>query len=149
MPHGLMSELNDHAVDLRQDIVVQKGDVVRQPIKVDVQTLLHHGKYQDLPEVHARPAVRAVDRFTVRLLNERQDVIPGLGLAPQRLQRVTEHLGIVPGLRVEGELLDRGGAERGLRIKGLSHKVPPVFSLGALEMLRLAKICGFRTNLVC
>ncbi len=161
MPHGLMSELNDRVVDPRQDIVCQKrhgvrqcrrrhggwiqdmrqtgqtpqvpvvGGQIRQPVKVDVQTRLHHSKHQDLPDVHARPAIRTVDPFAVTLPNEIQTLIPGLGVTPQRLQGITEHLGIVPGLGVEGEILDRDGTQRGLRIQGLSHKVPPVVSLGA------------------
>ncbi|MCY4300832.1 MAG: hypothetical protein OXC68_03705 [Aestuariivita sp.] len=53
----------------------------------------------------------------------------------------------LPGIK--GEILDRHRAQTGLRIKGLSHQVPPVFSLGVFETLILAKICGFRANRVC
>ncbi len=40
------------------------------------------------------------------------------------------------------------GTQRGLRIKGLSHKVPPMFSFGVFETLILVKICEFDAILV-
>ena len=166
-----MSEPDDRVGDLLQDIVVQKCTVVRQcgdgyrrgiqnvrqtgeaphvpvvgsqvrpPVTVDVQTLLHHGKHLDLPDVHARTTVAAVDRFTVGLQNERQDVIPGPGLTPERLQGRAEHLGIVPGLGVEGHILNRDGAQRGLRIKGFSHH--SVLGVWSINIKILPKNFGF------
>ena len=52
----------------------------------------------------------------------------------------------LPG--IEGEILNRDGTQRGLRIKGLSHQVPPVFSFGVFETLILVKICEFDAILV-
>ena len=48
-------------------------------------------------------SIRRVDLFAVSLLNERQNVIPGPGITPERLQGVTQYLGIVPGLGIAGD----------------------------------------------
>ncbi len=52
----------------------------------------------------------------------------------------------LPG--IEDEILNRHRAQTGLRIKGLSHQVPPVFSFGVFETLILVKICEFDAILV-
>ena len=47
--------------------------------------------------------VRTLDIFIMGFLNERRNVIPGLGVAPESLQGSAEHLGIVPGLGIAGD----------------------------------------------
>jgi len=85
--------------------VAMIGRPVRPPVTVNVikiRARLHPGKHPNLPEIHARPAVRTVDPFAVGLRNERPNRIAGPGITPERRQGSAQPLGIVPGPGVAG-----------------------------------------------
>ena len=143
MTYRLVAESDDRPIDHLQNLLIQKRDRVRecgrrhrqrvktirqtrqaaschmvggqvgQPVKIDVQPLYHHGQHQDLSNIHSWTAVATVDVLAMGCLHPFQNLIAGVHIAPECLQRRAKHFGIVPGLGIEGQCLNRDGTRGG------------------------------------
>ena len=94
---------------------------VVETVEVATQTLLQDPQHQDLPQIHSRTPDRPVRFRQNMLVQQRKQPRPQPLLAPDVLKPFQHRRDIVPGLRVDPDLVDRNLTNLELPSVNFSH----------------------------